>query len=575
MKGPDENDLLRAGKLPHDPMEGCGRPIDLGARRADAAGAPMADARAKPLRGVPAPDPRLGDLGPLEDGPPDFIAAQLADEEEPAPSSAANPIDPERAAADALERERRRQELAPDLERIAALAPIDASGILDELHEAALRVHAVHAAATREESRAAAVREVDAARARVAAGDIAAAHPLATAIEKVQHLTAPPTKPTRIGLVALLATADEPTPWVCEALGWCSGRPPMIIGYAGTGKTYAVLDAGCSLMIGRPIWGHFEVAHPCRVLLVDFDAGERATKKRMQRLLAGHDVQQAALADAAREVAARRGEDVRELFEVERDPRLQYAGEKVNAKDTAAFERAWTAAVRGFDVVILDSLRKVAPSLDENDSRSGEVMAALGRVSDATGATILVVHHAGRSGPAGGPKKRLQEQGRGTSAVDGHAGAQLVLTRDDDLRRCEIGREAQEADRKPPEPWYLDLVRVVDKHGRPVGHRIEHRSAEQAKPPEAVERVNARDRARDSDVRRAILEAVTRHAGTEGVHGKDAACKLAEVSPRDGRPIVDVLLTQGLLVDRGKANRPRLFSAPPEPDRRAPPEPDA
>jgi hypothetical protein len=210
---------------------------------------------------------------------------------------------------------------------------------------------------------------------------------------------------------------------------------------------------------------------------VDFDAGDRATKKRMRRLLAGHAVTSKDITNACTKIEERRGgEPCAEAFEVERDPRLQYAGDKVNVKDTTAFERAWTQAVRGFDVVILDSLRKVAPSLDENDSRSGELMAALGRVSDTTGVTIIVIHHAGRRGSDKGPKKPLQETGRGTSAYDGHAGAQVIMTREDERRRCEIGREAQEADRPAPEPWYLELVRVTDDDGHPVGHRIEHRA---------------------------------------------------------------------------------------------------
>jgi hypothetical protein len=334
----------------------------------------------------------------------------------------------------------------------------------------------------------------------------------------------------------------------------------MIIGYPGTGKTYAALAAMIALMLDRPVWGcpDFRPAHPCRVLLADFDAGERATRKRIRRLLAGMRVTREEIDTARAAVAERRGEPCAELFEVETDPALRYAGHQVTAKDTAAFERAWCDVARSFDVVFIDSLRKVAPALDENDSRSGEVVEALRRVSERTGTAIVLIHHAGRMRLDG--KKPVTEAGRGTSAFDGAAGAQIVIALEDGRRRCVMSREAQEADRAPPSPWYLELVRVDDSE-RGLGHRIEYRTPEQVKPPEAAEQEDRRTRDAQARDRARILEALRQHAGTEGVRGADALCTLAGMKPARGRGLIAAMMDKEI-ANRGTSARPRLFLGP-------------
>ncbi len=354
--------------------------------------------------------------------------------------------------------------------------------------------------------------------------------------------TAPPREPTRTGLAAMLAAPVPVTSWICEGLQWCPGRPPVIIGYPGAGKTLAVLSAAVSLMLGRPIFGSadFRPAHACRVLHVDFDQGKAPTQKRIRRLLAGMSVTEADIATARAEVENRRGEPCADLLEVETDPRLRLMADKVNAKAVATFEAAWCRAVEGFDVVIVDSLRKLAPLLEENDSRFGEVPEALRRVSERMGVTIILVHHAGRRGTDRG--KPLTEAGRGSSAIDGAAGSQLVIEPDGNaLRRVTLTRESAEADRPPPEPFCLELVWLRQDDGRPVGYRLEHRPAEQANPPESQ-----RARSSASDPERKILDALRRNPGE--YKSASAVASAAKVNKGMGLATVKRLEEHGEIV---------------------------
>jgi RecA-family ATPase len=81
----------------------------------------------------------------------------------------------------------------------------------------------------------------------------------------------------------------------------------------------------------------------------------------------------------------------------------------------------------GRALCIIDSLRGIAPDMDENSSAFGAVLQALASISDATeqdsgiGCTFIVLHHEGK--PQQGSSRQAKHSGRGSSAIQDRAGA--------------------------------------------------------------------------------------------------------------------------------------------------------
>jgi hypothetical protein len=84
--------------------------------------------------------------------------------------------------------------------------------------------------------------------------------------------------------------------------------------------------------------------------------------------------------------------------------------------DLEGIEEALISKCTGADLCIIDSLRAACPSLDENDSRIRVPLDMLLRVSEKTGCTFLVIHHArkdNKTNGAGGNQNM-----RGNSAIN-------------------------------------------------------------------------------------------------------------------------------------------------------------
>jgi hypothetical protein len=77
-------------------------------------------------------------------------------------------------------------------------------------------------------------------------------------------------------------------------------------------------------------------------------------------------------------------------------------------------------------LLVVDSLRAAAPSLEENDSRFRGVLDMLARVSEKTGVVVLLIHHARkpqRGAPAGAAKMAI----RGSGAIFDACASVLVF----------------------------------------------------------------------------------------------------------------------------------------------------
>lgn len=210
---------------------------------------------------------------------------------------------------------------------------------------------------------------------------------------------APADKLKTIGWNEILVKRD-PVKWLCEPLGIVrgGGRANIITAQPGVGKTLSVQALALAVATGGKVFGEFACAQG-PVLHVDLDQGEGNTLTKYQLLASG-----AAIKGTA---------DLECSFE-------RFALTRRGEVDPAAAMRL-RRTIEGKALVIIDSLRVLAPEIEEKDSRIATVLTELFHISEDTKATIILIHHSGK-----GPGTEL----RGSNAILGVASTCWHLTRE-------------------------------------------------------------------------------------------------------------------------------------------------
>ncbi len=152
-----------------------------------------------------------------------------------------------------------------------------------------------------------------------------------------------------------------------------SGAPHLAAGYGSSGKTLILQALALALAGGRAVWGVYSATRR-RVVHVDFEQGERLTRRRYQRLALAMGLELAELGDAL-------------AVAIMPPLRLQ-----------PACADAWRELMVGRDLLIIDSLRVATAGADENSSDIRAGLDLLGGLSEQTGCRALVVHHARKAG---------------------------------------------------------------------------------------------------------------------------------------------------------------------------------
>lgn len=185
-----------------------------------------------------------------------------------------------------------------------------------------------------------------------------------------------------------LGSELPPIPWVCEPLGLAPGAVSLVAGYGYSRKTMAMQSLLLSVAAKKSVWGLWS-ARPGKVVHLDYEQGRRLTQERYQRLARGM------------------GFDIRDLplgqLWVGCMPRVYI--ETHEAIDELA------ALCDGAAVVLVDSLRAAFPHANEDSSEVRTYLDQLSRLSERTGATIIVIHHA--------RKPSAQNGGTTTHAIRG------------------------------------------------------------------------------------------------------------------------------------------------------------
>lgn len=352
---------------------------------------------------------------------------------------------------------------------------------------------------------------------------------------------------------APLAEPVPPVPWLCEPMQLAPGRPIILAAYGGSGKTWLACELALALATGRRevLGGAWRLAASCPVLHLNFEMPHQALMARYQRLAQGTG---ADLASAELHLASRG----------------QLGGDTLT---TPTFASTLTDTVRrtGAGLVVIDSLRAATAGIDENSSDSRKCLDLLLGVSDATGTTVLVIHHEGKP-PTQGQRETVHRL-RGSSALVDACDATWHLRAQDGALVLEPGKTSRGG---RPEPVTVSLVDGA--HGAIAwSYRCPEEEAQRASADADRREREALDRIAES-----ILRALVRHGpltATEITDGTRHGIVGRRTVRRDAlrRMLADGAIVQGEGGPRGaKVYRSALRSAGPDrsrPVRRVNPDP--
>ncbi|MCB9080010.1 MAG: AAA family ATPase [Anaerolineaceae bacterium] len=178
----------------------------------------------------------------------------------------------------------------------------------------------------------------------------------------------------------------------------------MIFGDAGSGKTFVTIDLIYSAITGRSFAGKFEIPKP---LTVAYCAGEGLGGLPGRFLAAGNHYH---IWDNEAQARLHLFVDVPQLFEKDVDTTIYQ------------FVREWQGTDRGaLDILVIDTLHSATFGADENHARdAGAIIQAIKYAVNQLGCTVLLVHHANKTGKY-----------RGSSAFHGSMDSMIETTHDE------------------------------------------------------------------------------------------------------------------------------------------------
>lgn len=295
------------------------------------------------------------------------------------------------------------------------------------------------------------------------------------------------TDPWNIMSVEQIFAPLPPYPWLIHGLHVAPGRITLLNGYADVGKTVIAQSVALAVAAGRPVWGLFAPAASGVVLHLNGELGSYIARERYQRLARGMGIDVAALLEA-------------------RTLRLSnYPSARLDDED---FEAKLVEVCQGVKLVIVDSLRAFSGGLNENDKEIGVALLMLARVSEQTGATIIVLHHNRKptKDDVGGAKMAIS----GSSSILGGAECAFVMNAEKggpitvQHERSPIGRPLQDFGLR---------IEDVERDGDPRwGLRVVHYDAAQITKLQEDAKA-AEGRAEAVKVAEAIAETLSRYAG--------------------------------------------------------------
>lgn len=206
-----------------------------------------------------------------------------------------------------------------------------------------------------------------------------------------------------------------------------------IFGPSGSAKTFLALDMAMHLA-GGAHWFGYRVRH-CPVVYVCLE-GEAGLSIRLK-------------AYCERRGSVPEGVDF-----------INQAVNLLDNKDLRDLVIAVQARYAGGGIVVIDTLNRAAPGMDENSSAEmGRVIAAAKLIQQAVGGLVLFVHHTGKDASKGL---------RGHSSLHAALDAAIEVSRSGDVREWSVAKAKDGQDGKS-HPFKLEVVTMgVDDDGDPI-----------------------------------------------------------------------------------------------------------
>lgn len=277
----------------------------------------------------------------------------------------------------------------------------------------------------------------------------------------------------KLDVPALLAQPDEPIPYRLDRFV-ADGCVTALAGHGGEGKSLLAAAAAISVALGGTVAGI--TATKGHAVIFDAEQGERLIAKRLK--LTGAPARGVAVYEATGLNLAKHADWI---------------------IDTIRAENA--------QLVVLDSLRTLAPGMAENDGDTVlPVTAALRRIARETQAALLVLHHRPKHGPGY----------RGSSVLRDQIDALFVLGRDpqDPERRtrrylhCDPARDGKmRFDVEPAERWLDIEVRaglLTVTEAEPYAAATREPSRTETRAQEIVQALTDGARLRRADIARKL-----------------------------------------------------------------------
>lgn len=189
---------------------------------------------------------------------------------------------------------------------------------------------------------------------------------------------------------AELARPLPPIPWVCQGLEFAPGAPLLFAGYGGSGKSMVAQWLALSVASGEP-FANLEVRQG-GVLHFDWEQGLRLTSERYQRMAHARGIGLASLP-----------------LSLASHPREGLLAPKA--------EESLLRDCEGRALGIVDSLAVASAGLDENSTEIRRPLDLLTRVSERTGISWMVIHHAKKTKQEDAQQVDVRQLVRGSSGI--------------------------------------------------------------------------------------------------------------------------------------------------------------
>lgn len=335
-----------------------------------------------------------------------------------------------------------------------------------------------------------------------------------------------------------------PVPYLVEGLGVAPGAPVLVAGYGYSGKTLSIQSLGVSVASGRDLWDRYPV-RAGRVLHIDYEQGKRLTNERYQRICAAAHIEKDYLAGRLETMIL---------------PSLTF--------DNDAASSTLSRLGDGRALVIIDSFRACAPSLDENSSEVRVVLDAATRASEKTGCVFLFIHHARKpptEGRTGGAKYSL----RGSGAFFDAAGSVFVFVGEKgdpvtaEHEKCRTRGVTEDT-------FELEIADVDGPKGPRNGVRVTMRDSEEIQSSKvakesakelarAAEMTKRREEARARAAEDAAVTEATRTVKRQTQAQLDDEALLQVVADKPGLPVTALRIE--MAIRRGECGRGRVEEA--------------